>query len=253
MGCREFIDDESRCNGKMSADDVQYVSGARGELEPRLYEALGIYRRRVFVDTLGWQLPDAGLFEFDQFDRDDTLHVIALNEEGAVVGCARLLPTMRPYLLADVFGELLVGTAAPRSPSLWEISRFSTMRFDVSSSGSDGPSLFSRHAPELLRVSIEVAVSHGAKQLISVSPVAVERRLAREGFRWKRFGRAMRLPRGAIVAGYIDWASQSAAHESAPSRRESRHAHSSSSSLRPGQQRQSGQIRCQTSRGLRID
>ncbi|WP_347333173.1 acyl-homoserine-lactone synthase, partial [Ralstonia pseudosolanacearum] len=71
-----------------------------GRLPEAVDAALAHYRHQIFVGQLGWQLPMAdGRFERDQYDRDDTVYVVARDADGAICGCARLLPTTRPYLL----------------------------------------------------------------------------------------------------------------------------------------------------------
>src|ERR1700752_59202 len=89
------------------------------------------YRHRVFVEMLGWPLQtrEHGL-EFDQFDREDTVYVVARNTIDSVVGTARLLPTSRPYLLGEVFPQLLHGQQLPSAPEVWELSRFAAVDFN---------------------------------------------------------------------------------------------------------------------------
>lgn len=95
-----------------------------GRLPEAVDAALAHYRHQIFVGQLGWQLPMAdGRFERDQYDRDDTVYVVARDADGAICGCARLLPTTRPYLLKDVFAPLLMrGVPAPESPGVWELA-----------------------------------------------------------------------------------------------------------------------------------
>ncbi|WP_197329309.1 acyl-homoserine-lactone synthase [Ralstonia syzygii] len=97
-----------------------------GRLPEGVDAALAHYRHQIFVGQLGWQLPMAdGMFERDQYDRDDTVYVVARDANGTICGCARLLPTTRPYPLKDVFAPLLMkGMPAPESPGVWELSRF---------------------------------------------------------------------------------------------------------------------------------
>ena len=92
---------------------MRITSGCSAELRPPLMTRMARYRHRVFVEKLGWQLHCRDALELDQFDRDDTVYVIAQNEDGEVIGTARLLPTTRPYLLAEVFPQLLNGAPAP--------------------------------------------------------------------------------------------------------------------------------------------
>ena len=157
------------------------MTGARERLLPDLCSKVAHYRHQIFVERLGWQLQTQDGAELDQFDRSDTVYVIAQDDDRQVIGCARLLPTIRPYLLADVFPQLLNGMAPPRSPDVWELSRFSAVDLN-------GPLHAERHqfssstAVRLLEESLDCAGSLGAKRLITVSPLGVERLLQRAGF-----------------------------------------------------------------------
>lgn len=106
---------------------MRFTSGCSAELRQPLMIRMARYRHRVFVERLGWKLHCRDALELDQFDRDDTIYVIAQNEDGEVIGTARLLPTTRPYLLAEVFPHLLNGAPAPDAPDVWELSRFASM------------------------------------------------------------------------------------------------------------------------------
>src|SRR5574343_396117 len=96
------------------------------DLGPDLESALAAYRYRVFVEEMGWPLQAQIGQERDQFDRPDTLYVIARHPAGELCGCARLLPTTQPYLLDEVFPALMAGQPLPHSPGVWELSRFTT-------------------------------------------------------------------------------------------------------------------------------
>ena len=109
---------------------MDVVSGARKGLLPDLYSKVAHYRHKVFVERLGWQLQTRDGGELDQFDRPDNVYVIAQDDDRQVIGCARLLPTMRPYLLADVFPQLLNGMEPPRSADVREPRRFSAADLD---------------------------------------------------------------------------------------------------------------------------
>ena len=82
---------------------------------------------KVFVERFGWALHTKNGMESDQFDRQDTVYVVAQDDRGHVSGCARLLPTTRPYLLGEAFPQLLNGLAPPCSPDVWELSRFAAV------------------------------------------------------------------------------------------------------------------------------
>lgn len=179
------------------------VSGNRVELKQDLYADLGTYRREVFVELLGWDLETPNGHEQDQFDRHDTVYVVARNNEGSINGCARLLPSTKPYLLSGVFPQLLNGLAPPESPDVWELSRFAAV--DVSdASGSPRGQLSSPIATALLKKAIATAAHLGAKRLITVSPLGVERLLRHAGFRAHRAGPPMVINGHPLFACWIE-------------------------------------------------
>lgn len=84
-------------------------------------------RKIVLMDRLGWDLesPD-GLHEIDRYDGDDTLYLIVHQREtGRHLGSVRLLPSMGPHLLGDVFPHLCAD-AVPMGPDVAEITRLVT-------------------------------------------------------------------------------------------------------------------------------
>lgn len=123
---------------------MRVLFGDRETLKPVAVSNLGRYRYKVFVERLKWHLPCEAGHEFDQFDRSDTKHLIALGQGEDIVGCARLLPTTRPYLLESVFPALLNGQPPPSSPEVWELSRFAAVDFS-----EDTPSLLNGAAPRI--------------------------------------------------------------------------------------------------------
>src|SRR5438046_785002 len=114
---------------------MRIAYGPADAFQPTEIRDLHAYRHAVFVERLGWNLPGVkdGL-ETDQFDRPDTVHVLGRKDGGAFCGCARLLPTNRPYLLSEVFPELMRGAPLPSSCDVWEISRFCSVDIDAGTS-----------------------------------------------------------------------------------------------------------------------
>ncbi|SFH02482.1 N-acyl-L-homoserine lactone synthetase [Duganella sp. CF458] len=176
---------------------------AGGGLSKQLFSEMGCYRNKVFVETLGWDLQLQDGQELDQFDRPDTLYVVSQDDDGRVNGCARLLPTNRPYLLGEVFPQLMNGQPVPCSADVWELSRFASVDF---AAGTVTPlSQFSASvAAQLLHESIRYAAAHGAKRLITVSPIGIERLLRRTGVHAHRAGPPMIVNGHPIFACWIE-------------------------------------------------
>lgn len=160
---------------------MEIVTGTAEGLSPQLMTRMARYRHRVFIEMLGWELPSQEGQELDQFDRPDTLYLAACRDDGDVIGTARLLPTHRPYLLGEVFPQLMGGSPPPCTPDVWELSRFAAMDFDAASQGALHQ-FSSPVAVGLLREVLAVAAEHGVQRLITVSPLGIERLLRRAGF-----------------------------------------------------------------------
>lgn len=181
---------------------MHVMSGASEGLPKGLHSKVANYRHKVFVEQLGWELQTQDGEELDQFDRPDTVYVVAQDGEGHVSGCARLLPTTRPYLLGEVFPQLFNGLLPPSSPDVWELSRFAAV--DLNSPASTQGQFSSPIAIKLLQESIACAAAHGAKRLITVSPIGVERLLRRAGFHAHRAGPPMVIDGHPIFACWIE-------------------------------------------------
>ena len=178
-----------------------------GRLPEDLAVALAQYRHQVFIEQLGWDLPYTdGRFERDQYDRQDTIYVVARNEAGTICGCARLLPTTRPYLLRDVFPFLLAtDMPAPEAPDVWELSRF------AASPDTLGDETASWAVRPMLASVVECAAKLGARQLIGVTFLSMERLFRRIGVHAHRAGPAQRIDGRMVVACWIDIDSQTLA------------------------------------------
>lgn len=182
---------------------MEIVYGNPSNLNPELMNSAARYRHKVFIEKLGWQLNCHDLLETDQFDRPDTVYVIAKNDQGDIVGIARLLPTTRPYLLGDVFPQLLNGNQPPFSEEVWELSRFAAVDFKAQQATVTGQ-LSSSLTIELLNAAIECARRHGAKYLITISPIGVERLMRKLGLQARRAGLPTLTNHQTVCAYWIE-------------------------------------------------
>lgn len=84
-------------------------------------------RRKVFVDGLGWNLPvTADGLEIDQFDGGPAVYLVCVDPATRRhMSSTRLLPSTAPHVLGSVFDHLC-DSGAPRTETVWEISRFCT-------------------------------------------------------------------------------------------------------------------------------
>lgn len=180
---------------------MRTIIGSISEISPELEVAVAAYRHKIFIERLGWQLRVTGSLERDQFDRNDTIYIVKQSADGKICGCARLLPTVRPYLLSMVFPHLLAGSPAPAAPDVWELSRFASVSVDPDSGAATNVPSNTR---ELLGAAVTSAAQHGASRLITVSPLGVERLLLRMGVNAHRAGPPTHVDGKPVFACWIE-------------------------------------------------
>lgn len=102
---------------------IYVVEGRDTANFPRLMDQVYRLRNDVFVGELGWTdlKTDTGI-ERDQFDHPDAIHHICVRDD-KVVGYQRMLPTVLPHLLTDVFPQLCEGPS-PQGRNIYELTRY---------------------------------------------------------------------------------------------------------------------------------
>ena len=123
-------------------------------------------RARTFADRLGWDVIVKDGAEFDIFDTLDPTYLIALNDDGHVVGGLRFLQTTGPNMLTDVFSDLLDQEPAPRSSRIWESTRF-CIDTDVLRDRR-GKNSISNYTSELMIGALEYAMEAGISDIVTV-------------------------------------------------------------------------------------
>lgn len=165
-------------------------------------QAIGKYRHQVFVQKLQWELPALGDIEQDEFDVDSAVHVLARDDNGAVIGYARLLPTTQNYLLATHFPQLVEGGKPVRSPFVWELSRYAAS--DVScGAATRSLQMQTRVGKRLLLEATRYVASQGGLQIVFCTTLAIERLAQRWGVDIERLGRAQHDGHEWLVAARI--------------------------------------------------
>ena len=200
-----------RFGGSMAPNQrAVYTAQSAAQMGAEAFHELGIYRRKAFVEKLGWNLTvtPEGL-ELDAFDQANSLYIVARNEAGRIAGCTRLLRTDSPYLLADVFGELIQNVDAPRDPHVWEVSRVTAMDFgDDADTDTGGQAVEGKYstqiALDIMINSIHRVRDMGGKGLVAVTVIAAERLIRQAGARYHRLGAPKIIDGFPLVAIWID-------------------------------------------------
>lgn len=83
-------------------------------------------RYRVLVERAGWEIPgiEPG-FDRDAFDTDQTIYLLEINPVNhELLASVRFNPTTQPHMMTDVFAHQCEFEGIPRSPDIWEGSRY---------------------------------------------------------------------------------------------------------------------------------
>jgi acyl-homoserine lactone synthase len=105
---------------------VHVVTASNRALYLDEVEAMHRHRYEIFVDQRGWRaLESPDRLDIDEFDNEHATYLIAIDEQGAVAGSARLIPSWRPNMLKNLFPEYCE-REVPVGPGIWEWSRHAT-------------------------------------------------------------------------------------------------------------------------------
>jgi len=159
-------------------------------------------RARQFGDRRGWRVVVGNGRETDDFDTMNPTYIIVSDGRDRVLASVRLLPTVGPHMLADVFPATMGKRSIIRHPLVWESSRFCVHTTITQKQYVGGVNMVTR---ELLRGLFETAHSHGIKNVVSVYDIFVERVLKKAGCRFERLGPVIRYDNGLkTVAGIFE-------------------------------------------------
>jgi acyl-homoserine lactone synthase len=81
-------------------------------------------RHDIYVGERQWmdlERPDGR--EVDQFDTDNAVYLLGIEPGRGVVGGSRLVPTLEPHLMSEVFPELANVRGLPRAHNIFEWTR----------------------------------------------------------------------------------------------------------------------------------
>lgn len=160
-------------------------------------------RKRVFFDTLKWDVGIEGDKEVDAYDDLNPVYLVWCDRERSRhYGSIRLMPTTGPTLLHNVFGRTFPDAAALTAPGIWEGTR---MCLDEQALSDDYPDMPAGRAFSLLLVALcEFALSHSIHTLISNYEPHFKRIYARAGARVHELGRADGFGRSPVCCGAFE-------------------------------------------------
>jgi acyl homoserine lactone synthase len=135
-----------------------------GDALPSMYR----FRHRVFVERRNYDVPHYRGMEWDQFDTPAAVYLLWRDDESQVRGMFRLIPTSFPYMIKDVWPQLVNCGELPSHPDVWETSRFGVDR-DLP------PPVRKRIFGELMCASTEYGLANGVREYVTLTAPALFR------------------------------------------------------------------------------
>lgn len=179
-----------------------------GDLNDQSRVKMHQLRTEVFAKRLGWdvKVTDDGL-EVDEFDAlPSARYILAESADGHVDACWRLLPTLGPNMLRDVFPQLMHGLAAPAAGDVWELSRFAVAsdRLPATESAGTYQIGFGELSVGLMREAARFGMANGIARYVTVTTAAIERMMKKMGLSVHRVGPPVRIGAVLAVACFIE-------------------------------------------------
>ena len=178
---------------------IKVVQGFDRGNEGDLFDAMYRQRKAIFADRKGWDVAVVdGVFEIDEFDRDDTVYICCLSPGGALEGSMRLLNTTLDHMAATTFASMFPGLVV-RSPTIWEVTRFA-----VPACHDLQPNGISRPTCELLLGMARFGLEAGVSQMTAIYEAGFSRIYRRCGLRQIILGRHRTKAHGTVEFGLCD-------------------------------------------------
>lgn len=152
------------------------------------------HRKQVFIDKLRWGLEHNAGLEIDSYDRPEAVYLIeAKNHAADISASARMLPTDRPHLLSEQFGDLCDGPL-PRGARVWEATRFCPS--PDTQAGAPRRAMLGRMIAGIM----ETALIFGIEQVTYVADAALGPLAQKAGWRVRALGGPRGKGRGKVQA-----------------------------------------------------
>lgn len=132
-------------------------------------------RHQAFVDRLGYDVPSHDGIEWDQYDTPRASYIV-IDDGGRCAAVCRLVPTTAPYMLEELFPQLLPYTP-PKRMDVWEATRIAV--------AAELPAARRDAALKALIVGVQAfGIEHGIRHFLGLMPIPIFRRtLIRHGVR----------------------------------------------------------------------
>ena len=118
-------------------------------------------RYQSIIERQKWNVPNYCQMEFDQYDNPAAKYLIYRDENYIARGVSRFYPTTLPYMLEQLFSNFVTTRDIPKSPRVWEGSRFcidQTLR----------PEMRRRIAREIVVAYLETGLRYGIEGIVGL-------------------------------------------------------------------------------------
>ncbi len=147
-------------------------------------------RYASIVQRQEWDVPAIRAMEYDGYDTPATTYLVWRDPQYKVRGCSRLCPTDRPFMLKDVFADMVTYQTLPEGQEVWEGSRFCIDK------NLDRPTR-ERIAKEIVVAYLEHGLACGVTQILGVMyPVYWRNLFEKNGWQPRWIGEVQNTPDG---------------------------------------------------------
>ncbi len=176
-------------------------------LYPEIFQQMYRQRYDIYVKRRRWQgLQSDDDCEIDQYDNDEAVYLLAVDEDENVKAGLRLLPTTGPHIFSDLFPHLAANGEVPCGEHIMELTRFY-----VAPHGSN------KHSRWWLSgvISIgmfEYCLNNGITQITSVIDTFLLNQMLEAGWRARPLGLPEHYGEGIAVGVLIDVSEEAIEH-----------------------------------------
>jgi acyl homoserine lactone synthase len=156
-------------------------------------------RHRAFTERQEYQTFTLRGMEYDRYDTPASAYLVWRDDEKIVRGASRLNPTDRPYMLGELWPDMVTRKALPASWSVWEGTRFCVDK-DFGDAG-----LRRRIISELVCCYLEFGLLLGIEAIVGVMPPLIWRSVfVKSGWPVEYLGEMRTFEDGSkVVAGEL--------------------------------------------------
>jgi acyl-homoserine lactone synthase len=165
---------------------------------PEVFEQMYRQRYDIYIRRRKWKgLKPLGLLEKDEYDTPSSVYLLVMDDEDEILAALRLLPTVGPHILGDLFPHLASG-GVPVAPGVLELTRFYIAPFKANKSVRDWL------VGVLCAGMIEYCLASGIERITSVIDTFLLKLMLSMDWKVRPLGLPQRYPEGEAVAVSID-------------------------------------------------